>query len=184
MGHADDLSDWDTVVFCDQDEVSGTGDPSAYADALFGVERPRLIGTLNLAFHIESRRATAVDIELMGPSTRRRREQETLAEWAHQLQHAVALCDAVGIGAPTSLTSPPAVDTLVQRGESAETREYQRDRAKDHLHARPRGLKSMHTAGWVSTDQSDDRPLGQGDQRRRVGARLQRGILPYPATGT
>jgi hypothetical protein len=98
-GHADDLSDWDTVVFCDQDEVSGTGDPSAYADALFGVERPRLTGTLNLAFHIESRLVTAVDIELMGPSTRRRRERETLAEWAYQLQHAVALCGEAGIGA-------------------------------------------------------------------------------------
>jgi hypothetical protein len=78
-GCADDLSDWDTTVFCDQDEMSGTSDPSAYADALFGVQRPQVTGTLDLAFHIESRRVAAVDIELMGPSARQRREQETLA---------------------------------------------------------------------------------------------------------
>jgi hypothetical protein len=99
-GWSDGLSDWDTVIFCDQDQTSGTGDPSEYADALFEVERPRLTGTLNLAFHVDSRRVAAVDIEMIGPSARHRREQESLVEWAHQLRHAIPLSDSAGIGAP------------------------------------------------------------------------------------
>lgn len=99
-GYADDLSDWDTVVFCDQDQMSGTGDPSEYADALFEVERPRLTGKVNLAFHVASRRVAAVDVEMMEPSARQRREQETLAEWAYHLHRAIALSGTAGIGAP------------------------------------------------------------------------------------
>ena len=98
-GYADDLSDWDTVMFCG-DDVCETDALSGNLDEVFGIDRALPTGNLDLTFHIASRRVGAVDLEIMGPSTRGRRERTTLAEWAYQLRYATALSDTAGIGPP------------------------------------------------------------------------------------
>ncbi|GEM_PF-5131196 len=96
-GHAGDLSDWDTVLFWDDDAGEADVIPGSIDD-VFGVERAAPTGNLDLTFHVASRRVGAVDIEVMGPSIRAKREEVSLAEWAYQLRYAVALSDAAGTG--------------------------------------------------------------------------------------
>ena len=98
-GYADDLSDWDTVVFCD-DGVCEADVLAGSIDDVFGVEHASPTGGLDLTFHTASRQVGAVDLEVMGPSIRAKREQVTLAEWAYQLRYAVPLSESAGTGPP------------------------------------------------------------------------------------
>lgn len=96
-GFADDLSDWDTVLFC-RDDVTENGILPEDLDMLFGVQRPSVVPKPDLPFHVASRRVGAVDIEVMGPSARERRELVTLAEWAFLLRHAQPISNTAEIG--------------------------------------------------------------------------------------
>lgn len=68
-GWADDLSDWDTVMFC-RDDDNKMDSLADNIDVVFDIERPSLTGKPDLTFHVASRRVRAVDIEMMGPSSR------------------------------------------------------------------------------------------------------------------
>ena len=97
MDAADELSDWDTVVFVDED-AAGRQPSIELLDRAFGVRRPQLSWPPDLAGHIRWRSAAAVEIAVMDPAACERREREDLPSWVHQLACAVPLHVSTGIG--------------------------------------------------------------------------------------
>jgi hypothetical protein len=95
VGFADEVSDWDTIVLS---SVAVDALPANVVDEAFGINWPALSGPPTLAAHVRWRRAHGVELQLLSPSARRRREEDDLAVWAFELQHAVPLHLSAGIG--------------------------------------------------------------------------------------
>jgi hypothetical protein len=98
-GSDDDLSDWDTLLFCAADALAQEV-PASRLDRALAIGRPALNGVPTLDFHRRWRRAGGVDLRILGPAARARSERTRLCEWAHDLRHAVPLRLALGIGEP------------------------------------------------------------------------------------
>ena len=94
---ADELSDWDTIVFVGE----GAADrhlSGVLVDRAFGVQRPQLSWPPDLAGHARWRGAAAVEVTVMDPAACERREREDLPSWAHELACAMPLSVSTGIG--------------------------------------------------------------------------------------
>ncbi|HEU5331783.1 MAG TPA: hypothetical protein VFU73_03440 [Actinocrinis sp.] len=97
LGLSDGLSDWDTLVFVDAARASA-GLSRAHLDRVFGVARAEMGWPPDLAGHIRWRGVAGVDVEVVDPRARERRERDGLAQWAHEMHHAVPLRASTGIG--------------------------------------------------------------------------------------
>ena len=92
--YADDLSDWDTVLLT-RDEVS-----AGERDHVLGVLGPLAAAatiTDTLESHVARRSRGSVDIEVVGPMERLRRESEALVSWTHDLGSARVLYSGAGL---------------------------------------------------------------------------------------
>lgn len=89
-GFGDGFSDWDTVLLTLTD-VADEDTLAAASDEIFGIARPDPHGAPTLALHSLWRQAHGVDIKILGPQARRRREAAARVEWAFDLRHAVPL---------------------------------------------------------------------------------------------
>lgn len=87
-GFGDDFSDWDTLLLTPTD-VEDEDTFAATADGIFGIARPDLQGAPTLALHTRWRQAHGVDVTVLGPRARRRRESAARVEWAFELRHAL-----------------------------------------------------------------------------------------------
>jgi hypothetical protein len=89
-GFGDGFSDWDTVLLTPTD-VADEDTLAAASDEIFGIARPDPHGAPTLALHSLWRQAHGVDIKVLGPRARRRREAAARVEWVFDLRHAVPL---------------------------------------------------------------------------------------------
>ena len=120
LGTADELSDWDTIVFVSADD--GARQPSsALVDRVFEVQRPQLSWPPDLAGHIRWRGVAAVEVAVMDPTACEHREHEDLASWAHELACAVPLHISTGVGERYQVA---VADRFAEQARRLAEREY------------------------------------------------------------